>query len=85
MSHSVMGNKSGSSPKGMPLLGKINGIYLNFLARFWPREGAHLILNLVVFTGMVNQADLEALVRTLRRLLAAVTRILLLAILLLCK
>ena len=28
---------------------------------------------------MVNQADLEALVRTLRRLLAAVTRILLLA------
>ena len=35
--------------------------------------------NSLVGLGMITQADLEALVRTLRRLLAAVTRILLLA------
>ena len=35
--------------------------------------------NSLVGLGVVTQADLEALVRTLRRLLAAVTRILLLA------
>ena len=35
--------------------------------------------NSLVGLGVVTQADLESLVRTLRRLLAAVTRILLLA------
>ena len=51
----------------------MNAFELNFKLDFRSSSKSNLLL------GVVTQADLEALVRTLRRLLAAVTRILLLA------